>query len=47
MAGKTYLAARELITLWLSMGVTLIMAEGRIGRKMRRLKAWLLSKGLC
>jgi hypothetical protein len=47
MAGKTYLAALEPITAWLPMGVPLTMAEGGIGRKMRRLKAWLLEKARC
>jgi cytoplasmic iron level regulating protein YaaA (DUF328/UPF0246 family) len=47
MAGKAYLAALEPITAWLPMGVPLTMAEGGIGRKLHRLKAWLLEKARC
>jgi cytoplasmic iron level regulating protein YaaA (DUF328/UPF0246 family) len=47
MAGKKYLAALVPITTWLPMGVTLTMAEGGIGRKLQRLKAWLLEKARC
>jgi hypothetical protein len=47
MAGKEYLAALVPITTWLPMGVTLTMAEGGIGRKLQRLKAWLLEKARC
>jgi cytoplasmic iron level regulating protein YaaA (DUF328/UPF0246 family) len=47
VAGKTYFAVLEPITAWLPVGIALMIAEGGIGRKMRRLKAWLLLKGLC
>jgi hypothetical protein len=44
IAGKTYLAALDPFAPWLQGNVTLVIAEGDIGRKLQQLKAWLLSK---
>ena len=45
IAGKTYLAALDPFAAWLQDDVTLVIAEGGIGRKLQQLKAWLLSEG--